>query len=104
MNKLRQKAILQILNDVSSGWVAEFKFHPGRKWRADFACPKHKFIVEIEGGAWVGGRHTRGGGYTGDMEKYNAATLLGYKILRYTPQQETEMMRDVVTLERNRWE
>ncbi len=47
-----------------------------------------KIIVECEGGIWGGkGRHVRGKGYLGDMEKYNSATVLGYKVLRYTPEQ-----------------
>lgn len=64
---------------------AEHKFHPTRKWKFDFAFVHHKIAVEIEGGVWTGGRHTRGSGFVKDMEKYNAATELGWRILRYTP-------------------
>jgi very-short-patch-repair endonuclease len=67
--------------------VSEYRFHPSRKWRADFCWPDHGLIAEIEGGAFVGGRHTRGAGFVADLGKYNAATLLGYRILRFTPQQ-----------------
>jgi len=35
-------------------------------------------------GLWSGGRHVRGNGYTKDCEKYNAASILGYIVLRYT--------------------
>jgi hypothetical protein len=63
----------------------EYKFHPTRRWKFDFCFPNHMVAVEIEGGAWTNGRHTRGKGFIGDMEKYNAATELGWKILRYTP-------------------
>lgn len=59
----------------------------GRRWRFDFALPKHKIGIEIEGGAWSNGRHTRGAGFVGDMEKYNMATVLGWRVLRFTPQQ-----------------
>ena len=50
-------------------WVRENKFHDKRKWRADFCQPVYKIIVEIEGGIFVGGRHTRGAGFIKDMEK-----------------------------------
>jgi len=42
-----------------------------------------KIAIEAEGGVWTGGRHTRGGGYTKDAEKYNAAVVLGWRVLRY---------------------
>jgi hypothetical protein len=75
--------------------IPEYKFHPLRKWRADYCWPIHKVIVEIEGGAWSQGRHTRGAGFIADMAKYNAAALLGYAVLRYTPQQLGDAMRDL---------
>jgi hypothetical protein len=68
-------------------WEKEFKFHPSRKWRFDYAWPSGKVAVEIEGGAYAKGRHTRGKGFILDMEKYNAGGLLGWKIFRFTPQQ-----------------
>jgi len=38
--------------------------------------------VEIEGGVWTGGRHTRGAGFRQDMEKYNEATAMGWRVFR----------------------
>lgn len=65
----------------------EYKFHPKRKWRADFHILGKKILVEVEGGVWSGGRHTRGKGYIGDMEKYNAAVVLGFQVLRFSTEQ-----------------
>lgn len=65
--------------------VPEYKFHPKRKWRFDYALPDQKLAIECEGGIWTNGRHTRGKGYKGDMEKYNAAIENGWKLLRFTP-------------------
>jgi len=62
----------------------QFRFHPTRRWTADFAYPQHKILIECEGGCWVSGRHNRGAGFTKDCEKYNQATVLGWKVLRYT--------------------
>ena len=64
----------------------EHIFNPGRKWRIDFAIVDQKIGIEIEGGVWTNGRHTRGKGFIDDMEKYNAAVTLGWVILRFTPQ------------------
>lgn len=61
----------------------EHRFHPTRQWRFDFAWPDLKVAVEVEGGIGINGRHTRPGGFRGDMEKYNAAVELGWVVLRY---------------------
>lgn len=65
--------------------VAEFQFHPDRKWMCDYAWPDKKLVVEIEGGIWTGGRHVSGAGFSRDMEKYNALAEMGYRLLRYPP-------------------
>jgi very-short-patch-repair endonuclease len=62
----------------------EYKFLSDRRFRADFALPSHRLLVEVEGGVWVDGRHSRGVGYTRDCEKYNLAALEGWKVLRFT--------------------
>jgi len=62
--------------------LREYKFHPDRKWRADYCHEKTKVLIELEGGVWSKGRHTRGLGFINDIEKYNAAALLGYRVLR----------------------
>lgn len=68
------------------GWLREHEFHPERRWRFDFAAPCARVALEIEGGVWTRGRHSRGAGMIGDMRKYNAATAKGWKIIRCTPQ------------------
>lgn len=65
----------------------ELVFAPPRRWRFDYAWSAKKIAVEIEGGVWSGGRHTRGSGFVKDMEKYNAAGRLGWRVFRFTPQQ-----------------
>lgn len=62
--------------------VREHGFHPTRLWRFDFAWPERKVAVEVEGGIWTRGRHTRGAGFIGDCEKYNEAARLGWRVFR----------------------
>lgn len=62
----------------------EYRFHPERKWRFDFAWPERKVAVECEGGIWKRGRHVHPVGYLKDCEKYNAAALLGWRVFRFT--------------------
>jgi very-short-patch-repair endonuclease len=62
----------------------EYLFHPSRKWRFDFCFLKEKLAIEIEGVSNAFSRHTTISGYRNDLVKYNAATLLGWRVLRYT--------------------
>jgi len=85
-----------------SGAIAEYRFHPPRRWRFDWAWPRHKLALEIEGGVWTKGRHTRGKGYLADCEKYNQANLDGWCLLRVTPAQmasgeAAKLVRDAIS-------
>lgn len=64
--------------------VSEFRFHPTRRWKFDVAWPGPKVAVELEGGIFIQGRHTRGNQYRADCEKYRAAVALGWRLLRFT--------------------
>ena len=82
-----EATFLFLWRTLYAGWAQpeqEYKFHPKRKWRFDFAWPKSKVAVECEGGTWVGGRHVRGQGYANDLDKYNRATVMGWCVLRFT--------------------
>lgn len=79
----------------------EYRFHPVRKWRVDFALPDLKIGIEVEGGTWgkpvycprcrtrikgvwKGGRHNHPSSFPNDCEKYNHAAMLGWRIFRLT--------------------
>lgn len=68
----------------------EYRFALPRKWRFDYAWPAQKIALEIEGGVWIQGRHTRGKGFLEDMNKYNEAGFLGWRVFRATPEQLKE--------------
>jgi very-short-patch-repair endonuclease len=77
-------------------YQAEHKFCAARKWRFDFAWPAQKVAVEVEGGVWSKGRHTRGSGYIGDCAKYNTAALDGWRVIRLAG----DMVNDIELLKR----
>ena len=60
----------------------EFKFHPSRKYRFDYAWPTPKVAVELEGAIWTRGGHSTPRGILRDIEKYNEALNLGWKVIR----------------------
>lgn len=65
----------------------EFVFARPRLWRFDYAWEAEMVALEVEGGAFAGGRHTRGAGFRSDLEKYNTAALRGWRVLRVLPEQ-----------------
>ena len=67
----------------------EFRFHPTRKWRADYAHLESRTLIELEGGVWVGGRHNRAAGFVADAEKYLEAALAGWRVVRLVDSQLT---------------
>lgn len=81
---LEEIVLSRILFSQVGDPVEEYKFHPIRKWRFDFAFPDKKIAIEAEGGTWVSGRHSQGSGFNKDAEKYNEAAIMGWKVLRYT--------------------
>ena len=62
----------------------DYCFSPDRKWRFDFAWIEQRVAVELEGAVYIQGRHTRGKGFENDCDKYNAAQLAGWRVLRFT--------------------
>lgn len=63
----------------------EYYFHPERKWRFDWCIPELKIAVEYNGIMSEKSRHTTIGGYSGDMNKINAAQALGWRVIQLTP-------------------
>jgi very-short-patch-repair endonuclease len=79
--------------------VREYMFARPRQWRADFAWVKERILVEVEGGVWSQGRHLTGSGYTKDCKKYNTASILGWTVLRFTP----DMIYDGTAISMLKW-
>jgi very-short-patch-repair endonuclease len=75
---------IDILNRGCLIPTREYRFRVGRRWAFDFAWPDQMVAVEIEGGIYNGGRHVRPTGFENDCEKYNAATLDGWRVYRFT--------------------
>jgi very-short-patch-repair endonuclease len=86
MSELEKTFYLMLKAEKIEGFIFNYKFHPTRKWKIDFANPDPsvKIAVEIEGGIWMKkARHTSGLGMLADAEKYNEVTKAGLRLLRY---------------------
>jgi len=53
----------------------------GRRFRFDYYHIEG-VAIELEGGVWSRGRHTRPTGFLNDMEKYNLAASMGILVFR----------------------
>ena len=84
---LGERLLSKQLDALKIEYTTEFRFHPERKWRADFRIDGYPILIEVEGGIWSQGRHTRGKGFEGDCTKYNQAAILGYHVLKGSTQQ-----------------
>lgn len=58
-----------------------------KDWRFDLAYPEQRVAVEVDGGAFVQGRHARGAGMREDCAKISTAAALGWRVLRVLPEQ-----------------
>jgi hypothetical protein len=67
--------------------VAEYRFSPPRRWRFDWAWPEAKVALEVQGGVFTAGRHTRGAALMKEHEKVNTAAFLGWRLFYCTPRQ-----------------
>lgn len=73
--------LARVLRAAGNAVERELRFSDERAWRFDVALPRRKIAVEVEG---LNGRHQRTGGFRRDMEKYNTALALGWRVLRVT--------------------
>lgn len=57
-------------------------------------------LIEVQGGTWKNGAHSRHAGVERDCRKGNLAVFLGYKLLRYTTEMVTagDAINDVLAL------
>lgn len=87
-------------NERSLSLAREFEFDkPNRKWKFDFAFPAVKLAVEFEGGVFQNAMsHTSAGGVARDIEKYNRAQVLGWRVVRVTAKDYTTALRTLEQL------
>jgi len=64
--------------------VQQYRGIPGRKFRFDMCWRGPMVVVELQGGTWSRGRHTRGQGYENDCEKLNLAQMHGWMVFYLT--------------------
>lgn len=80
----KHKFVIKLGKTMGLNLVSEFPFAKElrRKFRFDYADTEKRIAIELEGGVWTHGRHTRPEGYMNDIEKYNIASALGWTLIR----------------------
>ncbi len=88
--------LLYWCNERSLQLMEEYVFDETRKWRFDWAIPSIKLAVEFEGGVYQAqSGHNTAKHYTKDTNKYNAAAMLGWKVLRFTAMNYKDLLAEV---------
>lgn len=65
--------------------VFEYRFHDKRKWRIDIAFPAQRLAVEVQGGIFIQGRHSRGAALLKEWEKLNTLACMGWRVMYCQP-------------------
>lgn len=92
-------SIWQLLNGPKL--EEEFRFHPERKFRADFCHITTRTCIEIEGGIFSKkGGHSSISGILRDIDKYNELSFLGFRLFRFHGKKEVAGSIDVPNLTR----
>ena len=82
----------------------EYKFHPVRRWKADFMVTKSFkaarnfwILIDVDGATFSRSKtgHNSGVGIRKSFEKFNEAAIVGYKVLRF----DGPMVRDGIALQ-----
>lgn len=81
---MTKENIFYLLKSLKIDFIQEYKFLDNRKFRFDFAIVENKIAIEYEGILSYKSRHTSVTGYSKDCEKYNLAVINGWRVLRYT--------------------
>lgn len=90
--------IYAICENGGLGLEVEYKFHKTRRWKFDYAIPQFKIAIEYEGVNSIKSGHTTVKGFTKDCDKYNAAAMCGWKLLRYTALNYKKVGADLIEL------
>jgi len=89
-NSYLEDMLAMMLDDNKIKYIREYKFKDDRKWRFDFVLPDYKLAIEIQGGIYIMGRHSRGRELENEYEKFCEAVLLGWYIMPFTPRMVTK--------------
>jgi very-short-patch-repair endonuclease len=103
-SELEETLLFQIKAEGLPEPEREWRFHPTRKWRLDFAYPEKRIGIEVQGGIYVRGAHSRGTGLERDYEKLNTAQMLGWTVFQFSRKmiessEAIEMIREALESE-----
>lgn len=91
VNDLAETLSFQLRTAGLADFEREYRFDSVRRWRSDLAFVGERLLIECDGGQWLPrAGHSSGRGRERDCEKDCAATIAGWRVLRFT----TSMIED----------
>jgi len=102
MKSIYEIQMAALLKEAGYEFEREYRFAPPRRWRFDFVLLplKVKIAIEVNGGAWIKGKHNYGNSYGKDLEKINTAQIMGWIVLQYTGDNLTNVIKDLELLKK----
>lgn len=86
-SQLEATLAFQLQAEGITDYQAEYRFAPPRRWRADLYLPAADLLVDVQGGIYVNGKHSRGAAQEKDYEKANTAQIMGFRFMQFGPSQ-----------------
>ena len=95
-------------NGIKSETEFAFAKSIGRKWRFDLAIPDYRIALEIQGGIFIAGRHSRGASLLKEWDKLNCAAAMGWRVIYCQPKdvksgRAYNLIMDVINGRTNQW-
>ena len=87
LKPLREYRLFATYVGLGPGIKTRMAIYGYRDFRFDLAFPAERLAVDIQGGGWIAGHHSRGAGMEDDCEKISGAVALGWRVLLVTPKQ-----------------
>jgi very-short-patch-repair endonuclease len=110
MIKLKEKAssleikFADLWSDSDIKLIAQYSIKPSirkniknaKPYKLDFAHPETKVAIEIQGGTWNNGRHSRGSGMKGEYNKLNTLQYDGWTVFQLSTDMITEEWINII--------
>ena len=100
MTSTLERQFMYYLRALAPEWaeaaVEQYRIVPGRRYAWDVAFVEQRVAIELQGGLWSAGAHSRPKGILRDYDKHNLATAHGWRCLYFAADHLEDDPADVI--------